>query len=158
MNGNGLTSVSPFRFTCGGVSFVTRFESMTRTIHGRNQAWRYASLTTSKLWLNVGPAPDRPSVRTRSPTCASWQRRSGLIASAQKVEHYEIAAYGCLRTYAQLLGYDEAVRLLEQILADEEAADKKLTELARGASTRQRLRRARQAMRSPTLTTNRGPI
>ena len=81
-----------------------------------------------------------------------------MIASAQKVEHYEIAAYGCLRTYAQLLGYDEAVRLLEQILADEEAADKKLTELARGASTRQRLRRARQAMRSPTLTTNRGPI
>jgi ferritin-like metal-binding protein YciE len=54
---------------------------------------------------------------------------AALIAGAQKVEHYEIASYGCLRTYAQLLGYDEAVRLLEQNLAEEEAADKKLTQL-----------------------------
>ena len=54
---------------------------------------------------------------------------AALIASAQKVEHYEIAAYGCLRTYAQLLGYDEAQRLLQETLEEEEAADKKLTEL-----------------------------
>ncbi|HET6796817.1 MAG TPA: ferritin-like domain-containing protein [Gemmatimonadales bacterium] len=54
---------------------------------------------------------------------------AALIASAQKVEHYEIAAYGCLRTYAQLLGYDEAERLLQETLEEEEAADKKLTEL-----------------------------
>ncbi|HEX5574409.1 MAG TPA: ferritin-like domain-containing protein, partial [Gemmatimonadales bacterium] len=54
---------------------------------------------------------------------------AALIASAQKVEHYEIASYGCLRTYAQLLGHTEAVQLLEQTLAEEEAADKKLTEL-----------------------------
>jgi ferritin-like metal-binding protein YciE len=54
---------------------------------------------------------------------------AALIAGAQKVEHYEIASYGCLRTYAQLLGYDQAVRLLEQNLAEEEATDKKLTEL-----------------------------
>jgi ferritin-like metal-binding protein YciE len=57
---------------------------------------------------------------------------AALIASAQKVEHYEIAAYGCLRTYAQLLGLDEAARLLEQTLAEEEATDKKLTELGEG--------------------------
>jgi ferritin-like metal-binding protein YciE len=57
---------------------------------------------------------------------------AALIASAQKVEHYEIAAYGCLRTYAQLLGYDQAAELLEQTLAEEEAADKKLTELGEG--------------------------
>jgi ferritin-like metal-binding protein YciE len=57
---------------------------------------------------------------------------AALIASAQKVEHYEIAAYGCLRTYAQLLGYDQAATLLEQTLAEEEAADKKLTELGEG--------------------------
>jgi ferritin-like metal-binding protein YciE len=57
---------------------------------------------------------------------------AGLIAGAQKVEHYEIASYGCLRTYAQLLGYDQAVRLLEQNLAEEEAADKKLTQLGEG--------------------------
>ena len=55
-----------------------------------------------------------------------------LIAAAQKVEHYEIAAYGCLRTYAELLGYSQAARLLEQNLAEEEAADKKLTQLGEG--------------------------
>jgi ferritin-like metal-binding protein YciE len=57
---------------------------------------------------------------------------AALIASAQKVEHYEIAAYGCLRTYAQLLGYDPVAKLLEQTLAEEEAADKKLTQLGEG--------------------------
>jgi len=55
-----------------------------------------------------------------------------MITAAQKVEHYEIAAYGCLRTYAELLGHDEAVSLLEQNLKEEEAADKKLTELGEG--------------------------
>jgi ferritin-like metal-binding protein YciE len=54
---------------------------------------------------------------------------AALIASAQKVEHYEIAAYGCLRTYAELLGYSEAAQLLQQNLQEEEAADKKLTQL-----------------------------
>src|SRR5688500_1948820 len=57
---------------------------------------------------------------------------AALIASAQKVEHYEIATYGCLRTYAQLLGYSQAEKLLEQTLQEEEAADKKLTELGEG--------------------------
>jgi ferritin-like metal-binding protein YciE len=54
---------------------------------------------------------------------------AALIASAQRVEHYEIAAYGCLRTYAQLLGLEEAVELLQQTLEEEEATDKLLTEL-----------------------------
>lgn len=52
---------------------------------------------------------------------------AALIASAQRVEHYEIAAYGCLRTYANLLGLDNAAQLLAQTLAEEEAADEKLT-------------------------------
>ena len=52
---------------------------------------------------------------------------AALIAAAQRVEHYEIAAYGCLRTYAQLLGHQNAATLLGQTLAEEEAADKKLT-------------------------------
>jgi ferritin-like metal-binding protein YciE len=54
---------------------------------------------------------------------------AALIASAQRVEHYEIAVYGCLRTYAQLLGYSEAEQLLQQTLQEEEATDKKLTQL-----------------------------
>jgi ferritin-like metal-binding protein YciE len=57
---------------------------------------------------------------------------AALIASAQKVEHYEIATYGCLATYAQLLGLSEAERLLKQTLAEEEATDKKLSQLAEG--------------------------
>jgi ferritin-like metal-binding protein YciE len=52
---------------------------------------------------------------------------AALIAAAQRVEHYEIAAYGCLRTYAQLLGHQNAAKLLAQTLSEEEAADKKLT-------------------------------
>lgn len=57
---------------------------------------------------------------------------AALIAGAQRVEHYEIAAYGCLRTYAELLGMDKAAKLLSQTLAEEEAADKKLNSIAEG--------------------------
>jgi ferritin-like metal-binding protein YciE len=52
---------------------------------------------------------------------------AALIAAAQRVEHYEIAVYGCLRTYAHLLGHEGAAKLLAQTLSEEEAADKKLT-------------------------------
>jgi ferritin-like metal-binding protein YciE len=55
---------------------------------------------------------------------------AALIASAQRVEHYEIAAYGCLRTYAELLGMPDAAKLLAETLAEEEAADKKLNDIA----------------------------
>lgn len=55
---------------------------------------------------------------------------AGLISAAQRVEHYEIAAYGCVRTYAKLLGESEAVSLLEQTLAEEKETDQKLTKLA----------------------------
>jgi ferritin-like metal-binding protein YciE len=53
-----------------------------------------------------------------------------LIAGAQKVEHYEIAAYGTLCTWAKMLGYDSALELLKQNIAEEEATDEKLTMLA----------------------------
>jgi len=55
---------------------------------------------------------------------------AGLIGAAQKVEHYEIAGYGTVRTYAQLLGNTEAARLFQQTLDEEGKTDKKLTELA----------------------------
>jgi ferritin-like metal-binding protein YciE len=51
------------------------------------------------------------------------------IAAAQKVEHYEIASYGCLRTYAGLLGLGDVEKLLKQTLAEEEATDETLTKL-----------------------------
>src|SRR3984893_1782617 len=55
---------------------------------------------------------------------------AGIIAAGQKVEHYEIASYGTVRTFAELLGEKEAVKLLQQTLDEESAADEKLTELA----------------------------
>ena len=55
---------------------------------------------------------------------------AALIAAAQKVEHYEIASYGTVRTYAQLLGNKEAARLLQQTLDEEGKTDKLLTKLA----------------------------
>lgn len=58
---------------------------------------------------------------------------AALIAAAQRVEHYEMAAYGCLHTYAQLLGHEKAAKLLGETLAEEEAADKKLNQIAIGS-------------------------
>jgi ferritin-like metal-binding protein YciE len=55
---------------------------------------------------------------------------AALIASAQKVEHYEIAAYGCLCTYAEMLGYDQVHELLGRNLDEEETTDQRLTALA----------------------------
>lgn len=55
---------------------------------------------------------------------------AALIAAAQRVEHYEMAGYGCVRTYARLLGYEEAADLLQETLDEEGTADKKLTDLA----------------------------
>ena len=55
---------------------------------------------------------------------------AALIASAQKVEHYEIASYGCVCTYAELLGYDQVHELLGQNLDEEETTDQQLTALA----------------------------
>ncbi len=58
---------------------------------------------------------------------------AGLIGAAQRVEHYEIAAYGTARTFAEQLGYQKAVSLLQQTLDEEYAADEKLTALATGS-------------------------
>lgn len=57
-------------------------------------------------------------------------RDAAIISAAQKVEHYEIASYGTLRTFAQTLGLDEAVSLLESTLDEEKNADAILTEVA----------------------------
>jgi ferritin-like metal-binding protein YciE len=56
---------------------------------------------------------------------------AALIVGAQKVEHYEIAGYGSVRTFAEMLGETQAVRLLERTLREEEETDRKLTEIAR---------------------------
>jgi len=55
---------------------------------------------------------------------------AGLLAAAQAVEHYEIARYGTLRTWAEEMGLDDAAKLLQETLDEEEATDQSLTELA----------------------------
>ncbi len=57
-------------------------------------------------------------------------RDAGLICAAQKIEHYEIASYGCLRTFATLLGRAADAKLLEKTLNEEKSADQALTEIA----------------------------
>ena len=58
---------------------------------------------------------------------------AALIAAAQRVEHYEMAGYGCLVHFANRLGQHEAAKLLQQTLDEEGAADKKLTSIAEGS-------------------------
>ena len=57
-------------------------------------------------------------------------RDAGIILAGQKVEHYEIATYGTLFSFANILGEDEAAALLEETLEEEKAADKKLSEIS----------------------------
>ena len=55
---------------------------------------------------------------------------AALIAAAQKIQHYEIASYGCLVTYAKLMEHTQAEELLSETLAEEKSADVKLTKIA----------------------------
>lgn len=69
---------------------------------------------------------------------------AALISAAQKVEHYEIASYGCLHEWAGLLGNETAAGLLEAILKEEKAADQSLTELARAGNNAEALGESEQ--------------
>jgi ferritin-like metal-binding protein YciE len=64
---------------------------------------------------------------------------AALISAGQKVEHYEIASYGCLHEWAGLLGNKEAATLIAEILDEEKAANQKLMELARASSNKEAL-------------------
>ena len=57
-------------------------------------------------------------------------RDAGIIAACQRVEHYEIAAYGCAVNFARLLGHQDVAMLLEETLSEEKAADEKLSAIA----------------------------
>jgi ferritin-like metal-binding protein YciE len=63
-------------------------------------------------------------------------RDAGIIAAAQKVEHFEMAAYGTVRTFAEILGNDAQAALLDQTLEEEKHADLLLTEIADTANTK----------------------
>ncbi|MGA9718655.1 MAG: ferritin-like domain-containing protein [Acidobacteriaceae bacterium] len=63
-------------------------------------------------------------------------RDAALISAAQRVEHYEMAGYGSVRTYAKLLGHEDFARLLEATLEEEKAADQKLNNVATKINSR----------------------
>lgn len=67
-------------------------------------------------------------------------RDAAIIAAAQRVEHYEIAGYGCARTYARLLGREQDAQLLQRTLDEEGDTDQKLTALAERVVNRDALR------------------
>ena len=79
-----------------------------------------------------------------------------LIAAAQKVEHYEMAAYGTARTFASLLGHDEAARLLEQTLEQEKETDARLTGIAESVSNPQAAGRSAERGRGASAGSMRG--
>lgn len=62
-------------------------------------------------------------------------RDAGIISAGQKIEHYEIATYGTLRAFAEIMGHEEAVNLLQETLDEEKMADEKLTEVTPAAVT-----------------------
>jgi ferritin-like metal-binding protein YciE len=62
-------------------------------------------------------------------------RDAGIVAGCQKVEHYEISAYGSVRTWAEQMGHKEAARILQQTLEEEKNADKKLTQIGEQLNT-----------------------
>jgi ferritin-like metal-binding protein YciE len=81
---------------------------------------------------------------------------AGLISAAQRIEHYEIASYGCVSTYAKLLGEDQAVSLLRQTLQEEKETDEKLTQLAgsinlEAADSQESDGRSSQSRRAPMM-------
>jgi ferritin-like metal-binding protein YciE len=84
--------------------------------------------TTKKCEAMAGLVKESKEIMEESVKGA--MRDAGIIAAGQKVEHYEIATYGTLRQFAATLGLEKAVTLLATTLAEEKAADEKLSEVA----------------------------
>ena len=80
--------------------------------------------------IEVAEAEEGEEIISKGNKIDSEVLDASLIATAQRVEHYEIAAYGTLRTYASLLGHDEAAELLQQTLDEEKKTDQRLTQIA----------------------------
>ncbi len=103
----------------------------------KRQAERLEQLLTSHNETTRGPKCEgmagvlREGDSMVSESAEDEVRDAGLIAAAQRAEHYEIAGYGCARTYAELLGDKRGAKVLDSILREEAATDVKLTKLAR---------------------------
>lgn len=94
-----------------------------------------------QIWSELGKRPENETckgmeglLKEGDKTLEEWKDDdvldAAIIAAAQRVEHYEIAGYGCARTYANMLGLGEQAELLQQTLNEEGEADHLLTDLA----------------------------
>jgi ferritin-like metal-binding protein YciE len=92
------------------------FKALGETPTGKKCKGMEGLITEGAEMIEEDPAPE--------------ELDAGLISAAQRVEHYEMAGYGCVATYAKLLGEDEAESLLRETLEEERATDKKLTQLS----------------------------
>jgi ferritin-like metal-binding protein YciE len=92
------------------------FEGLGESPKGKKCKGMEGLIAEGKEMIDEDPAPE--------------ELDAGLISAAQRVEHYEMAGYGCVATYAKLLGEDQAVTLLRQTLEEEKVTDKKLTKLS----------------------------
>jgi ferritin-like metal-binding protein YciE len=90
-----------------------------------------------KCGATVGLLKEGDEVAADNQGCPALN--AALISIAQKLEHYEIASYGCLRGWARLLGNTEAAGLLQEVLVEEKAANHALSELARFRSNNEAL-------------------
>jgi ferritin-like metal-binding protein YciE len=99
---------------------VTRLEQILQ-IHGEKPAVKKSKALEGILREGEEDAADAASGSVRD---------AAIVAAMQQVEHYEIAAYGSLQTYAIHLGFGDAGKLLQTTLDEERAADQKLTQLA----------------------------
>jgi ferritin-like metal-binding protein YciE len=102
---------------------VDRLERVFRAIGARPRRRAIANGT-------AGIIPDADQLLKRKVDPAV--RDAWLIATAQRIEHVEISAYGTARTYAEMLALDHAARLLQETLEEERATDEKLTRIAKG--------------------------
>jgi len=92
------------------------FKALGETPTGKKCKGMEGLIKEGAEMVDEGPAPE--------------ELDAGLISAAQRVEHYEMAGYGCVATYAKLLGEIEAESLLRETLEEERDTDKKLTQLS----------------------------
>ncbi|HWY67796.1 MAG TPA: ferritin-like domain-containing protein [Terriglobales bacterium] len=92
------------------------FEDLDESPKGKKCKGMEGLLEEGKEWMEEDAGPEVMD--------------AGLIAAAQHVEHYEMAGYGCVRTYAELLGNKRAAQILQKTLDEEKQTDSKLTNLA----------------------------
>ena len=92
------------------------FKGMKEGPHGKHCSGMEGLIKEGQELISENPEPE--------------ELDAGLIAAAQHVEHYEMAGYGCVRTYARLLKEREAVKLLTKTYKEEKETDKRLTKLS----------------------------